>query len=164
MRKGSRSIEEEYLRLTLAINEHLPGYVDAYFGPQEWAQEAHQAGKLLLPDLAQRADRLATDLSHSSNWDEQRKDFLTRQIQAMQMSLRLLAGETVSLAEEAQALYDIQPVWKDEAYFIEHQRWLDEILPAGDSLRDRLENWKNSLELSREKTGALLPFITRRLR
>ena len=164
MSKETQPFDEEFVRLALAINEHLPGYVDAYFGPSQWDQEASQTGKLPLPALTQRVDQLATNVSHANEWDAQRKDFLAHQISAMQMSLRLLAGENVSLAEEAQALYDVQPAWKDEAYFLEYQKWLDDILPKGSSLKERLETWQNSLEIPIEKARELLPFITYTLR
>ncbi len=95
MSRDDQRLDEEFVRLALAINEHLPGYIDSYFGSSQWAQEARQAGKLPLPDLTQRVDQLATNVSHANEWDAQRKDFLARQISAMQMSLRLLAGENV---------------------------------------------------------------------
>src|SRR5262245_15663280 len=117
MSKEDQRLAEEFIKLALAINEHLPGYIDSYFGPNEWEQEAKQAGKLALADLTHRVGELAINVFQTNGWDAQRKGFLVRQINAMQMSLRLLAGENVPLAEEAQALYDIQPVWKDEAYF-----------------------------------------------
>src|SRR5215217_4768769 len=161
---GDQRVDEQFIRLALAINEYLPDYVDSYFGPGEWAQEARQAGKLSLSDLTHRVGELAANISSANEWDAQRKDFLERQISAMQMSLRLLAGENVSLAEEAQALYDIQPAWVDETYFPEYQKWLDETLPKGNSLKERLENWKSSLEIPFEKARDLLPFITSTLR
>ena len=164
MGQEAQRLDEQFVQLALAINEHLPGYVDSYFGPQEWAREAQQTGKLPIPDLTHRVDQLATNVSLANEWDAQRKDFLELQIRAMQMSLRLLAGEIVSLAEEAQGLYDIQPVWRDEAYFIEYQKWLDEILPKGGSLQERLESWQKSIEIPIEKLRELLPFITRTLR
>jgi hypothetical protein len=164
MSRDDQRLDEKFVRLALALNEHLPGYVDAYFGPNEWSQEAQKAGKLPLPELTHRADQLATDVSQAKEWDAQRKDFLTHQISAMQMSLRLLAGERVSLVEEAQALYDIHPAWKGEAYFMEYQKWLDEILPKGSSLRERLENWQNSIEIPIDTVRELLPYITSTLR
>jgi len=164
MSKDDQRFVEEYVRLALSINEYLPGYIDSYFGPSEWAQEAKQAGKLPLPDLTQRADQLATNISQANHWDTQRKEFLACQINAMQMSLRLLAGENVPLAEEVQAIYDVQPTWRDEANFLEYQKWLDEMLPKGDSLKERLESWKNSLEIPVEKVKELLPFIVNSLR
>jgi hypothetical protein len=164
MTKGDLPLDEEFVRLALAVNEHLAGYVDSYFGPDEWAQEAKQAGKLPLPDLAYRADQLAMNLSQAEGWDAQRQDFLARQVRAMQMSLRLLAGEKVSLAEEVHALYDIDPTWKDESIVLEAHKTLDQILPGQGSLKERMDNWKKSLEIPVEKVRELLPFVTNRLR
>jgi hypothetical protein len=155
---------KEFVHLALAIEEHLPGYVDAYFGPQEWKADATRDGKLPLPDLTERGARLANDISQADDWDPQRRDFLARQVTAMQMSLRLLSGEKVSLAEEVHALYDVQPKWKDESSFEEAQRELDEILPAGESLRERRAAWRTSYEISTEKVRELLPYIMDTLR
>ena len=157
-------LEEGFVRLALSINEYLPGYVDSYFGPAEWTQEAKQVGKLPLPNLTHIADQLATDVLQMSDWEAQRKDFLARHIQAMQMSLRLLGGEQVSLAEEVQALYDVQPKWQDESIFVEAQKVLDQIRPKAGSLKERLERWNQSLEIPIEKVRELLPIISNRLR
>ncbi|MBK9925892.1 MAG: hypothetical protein IPP66_11445 [Anaerolineales bacterium] len=159
MNKDYQELIENYIRLALSINEHLPGYIDSYFGPDEWAQDAGKVGKLELPTLLQEAERLAVNISQANEWDVQRKDFLMHQVTAMQMSLRLLAGETVSLVEEAQALYDIHPTWKDESYFIEYQKWLEDVLPKGGSLRERFESWQKSIEIPLEKVEQLLPFL-----
>src|SRR5262245_2656322 len=145
MRRDEDGLGEDFVKLALAIEEHQPGYVDSYFGPEEWRQEAKRAGKIPLPSLAKSADRLANEISQSSDMDTQRKDFLARQVTAMQMSLRLLSGEKVSLIEETSALYDVQPQWKEEANFEEAQRELDQIFPAGESLIERQEKWNKSL-------------------
>jgi hypothetical protein len=164
MNKDHQRSDEEFVKLALAIDEHLPGYVDSYFGPAEWQQEAKQAGKLPLPDLVHRVDELAMNVAEANDWDAQRKDFLLHQISAMQMSLRLLGGENVSLAEEVQGLYDVQPTWKDESNFVEAQKRLDEVLPPGDSLKERLESWKKSFEIPMEKIKELLPLVINMLR
>ena len=162
--KESQPLSEEFVRLALAIEEHVPGYLDAYFGPDEWMQEAKQAGKLPLTELAERTDRLTREDDRVNDWDMQRKDFLAAQLRAMQMSLRMLSGEKVSLMEEVQALYDVQPEWKDESIFIEAYKRLEELLPAGGSLKERLERWNTSLRLPLEKIKELLPVIADRLR
>ena len=164
MGQDGQSIGQEFVRMALAINEHMPGYVDSYFGPKEWEQEAKQTGQLPLTDLTHRADQLAMQISQMGGLDAQRKDFLTRQLTAMQMTLRLLSGEKVSLAEEVRALYDVEPAWKDEAIFLEVQKQLDQAFPGGGSLQERLESWKKSLEVPVENVRALLPWITNRLR
>ena len=164
MSEDNGRLDEEFVRLALAMNEHLLGYVDSYFGPGEWAQEAKEAGKLPLPDLTYRVERLADHVPQRNEWDAQRKDFLAHQISAMQMSLRLLGGEKVSLAEEVRGLYDVQPTWKDESNFVEAQKRLDDVLPPGGSIKERLERWKKSLEISTEKVKELLPFVINTLR
>ena len=159
-----QDLAEEFVRLALAIEQHLPGYVDSYFGPDEWMKQAKEAGKLTVQDLTREAGRLATDLSQPDELDPQRRDFLSRQVSAMQMSLRLLSGEKISLAEEAQGLYDIRPAWKDESSFEEaHKEW-DQALPPGGSLSGRLQVWRRSLEISVEKVQEILPVIINKLR
>lgn len=163
-------LSEEYIRLALAIEQYLPGYIDSYFGPDEWLNQAREAGKLPLRDLTERADRLATGISQADDRDPpnefgaQRRDFLAHQVTAMQMSLRLLSGEKVSLAEETRGLYDVQPEWKAESNFEEAHRELDQALPPGDSLPERMQAWSRSLEISVEKVRKILPAVTKRLR
>ena len=163
MTQEHRDIGEEYIRLALAIEEYLPGYVDSFFGPEEWKAQAKQAGKLPLPDLTERTARLAKDISQADGMDPQRKDFLARQVTAMQMSLRLQAGEQVPLAEEVNALYDVQPAWVDESNFEEGHRELNQLLPPGSSLAERKQEWDRSLEIPLDKAKELMPIVIQRL-
>ena len=159
-----QQIGEEYVRLALAINEHKPGYIDSYFGPANWAQAAKDAGKVHLSELTHRVNELAGMISKADGWDALRKDFLEKQIRAMQMSLRLLQGEAVSLAEEVEALYDIQADWKDESNFLEAHKLFDQVLPGEGSLYERMESWDKSLEIPVEKAKELVPLVNDRLR
>lgn len=164
MRRAEGQLGEEFVRLALAIDEHLPGYVDSYFGPEEWRQEAQAAGKIPLNELAEQVDFLADKVFQPGDMEEQRRDFLVRQITAMRMSVRLLGGENVALAEEVHALYDVEPQWKDEANFEEAHRALDRVLPPGGSLMERREAWKKALEIPVEKVKELLPSVADKLR
>jgi hypothetical protein len=155
---------ERFVRLALAMDEHLPGYVDAYFGPEEWRAQAKQQGKVPLNDLTQQTNQLAADISREEGMDPQRTEYLARHVTAMQMSLRLLGGEQVSLSDEVEAIYGLRPDWKEEANFEEAHRLLDEVLPGGGSLRERSITWENSLEIPLEKVKELLPVIVGKLR
>lgn len=164
MVNDDKDLGEQFVRLALAIDEYLPGYVDAYFGPEQWHVQAKQAGKLPLADLTVQTDRLATNISQADGLTPQRKDYLARHVTAMQMSLRLLSGEKVSLADEVEAIYDVRPTWKDEITFEEAHKLLDEALPAGESLKERTLAWERSIEIPVEKVKKLLPIVERRLR
>jgi len=48
------AVARDYVALTLEIGEREPGYVDAYYGPAEWAQAA-RAHPRALPQLAEGA-------------------------------------------------------------------------------------------------------------
>jgi len=161
--QDDQNLAVEFIKLSFAVEEYMPGYVDAYFGPEEWKIQAQREGKLPLQNLTERTARLANDISQANSMDAQRKDFLARQVNAMQMSLRLLAGEEVSLAEEVDALYDVQPSWVDETQFEEAHKALDQLLPGGGSLAERMQAWDRSLEIPIEKAKELLPFVTKRL-
>ena len=51
------AVARDYVALTLEIGEREPGYVDAYYGPSEWA-EAAKANPRALPQLAEGATAL----------------------------------------------------------------------------------------------------------
>ena len=47
-------VAERYVKLVLALGQHDADYVDAYYGPQEWKQQA-ESRKVPLVDLAAQA-------------------------------------------------------------------------------------------------------------
>lgn len=164
MTKSIELITQQYVQLALAMEYHMPGYVDAYYGPPEWKEAAESAGLRPVVELAKEASRLAEAMANESEMDSQRHDFLTRQIKAMQTSLNLLQGEALSLTEETQALYDITPEWIDEVIFKEAHQTLDKLLPPGDSLAERMEIRKKATELPVEQAEPVLYEITEELR
>ncbi len=164
MTAASRDLGERFVRLALEIDKHRPGYVDAYFGPEDWKAQAGQTGKQSLSNLTDQAWQLEKEISQADALDPQRRDYLARHLTAMQMSLRLLSGEKISLADEAEALYDIWPTWIDERIFEEGHKLLEDALPSRGSLRERMQDWKLSLEIPIEKAKGLLPLIIQKLR
>ena len=56
------TIAERYVKLGLALEAHLPGYVDAYYGPAAWRAEVEAAGARPVAELAIEADALAEAL------------------------------------------------------------------------------------------------------
>src|SRR5829696_1371953 len=51
------SIAEEYVKLVLAVGQHDPDYVDAFYGPAEWKTDAARQ-KIALPQLRGDAEAL----------------------------------------------------------------------------------------------------------
>jgi hypothetical protein len=157
------NIAERYVRLGLALEAHLPGYVDAYYGPSAWRSEVEAGGPRPVAELAAEADDLTRAIA-AADMDAWRRDFLARQVRAMMCSLAALRGETLSLADEAERLYDIAPAWTDEAIFEEAHRGLADLLPPGDSLAARMAARRKALEIPIEQVKTLLGEITAELR
>ena len=164
MASSDTDLTHRFVQLALALEQHLPGYVDTYFGPPEWRAQSIAHGPRPIDELAQEAANLAATIEQEPIFDDQRRDYLSRHVMAMQTSLRLLQGEPLPLTEEATLLYDITPAWIDEREFEEAQRRLDELLPPGDSLFERLSRRKQSIEITYAQAELLLPVITGRLR
>jgi len=160
----AESIAQRYVQLALAMEPHIPGYIDAYSGPPEWKEQAEADGPRPVADLATEASDLAAALAANSGMDPQRHDFLTREVRAMQTSLRILQGEQLTLVEGTKALYDIKPEWVDEAVFEDAHKALDELLPPGGSLLERVTARKKTVEVALERAEPLLHEITAELR
>jgi len=150
--------------LALAIEQHIPGYVDAYYGPPEWREEAEADGLRPVDELAREASALSAAIADDTEMDPQRRDFLAREVRAMQTSLNILQGEQVTLVEEVKALYDITPEWVDEAVFEETHRTLDGLLPPGDSLAERMTIRMKATEIPVERVEPVLHEIIAELR
>lgn len=158
-----QNIARDYILLAFAIDQYLPGYIDAYFGPEDVRTEAMTRGKLPLPALVTEAERL-TQAIESGGLEIQRSEFLTAQVAAMRATLGLLSGQQLPLAREVELLYGLAPAWMEEDLFAEAHHQLELLLPPGGSLRERMTTYKRRAEVSPAVAEPLLNEIRLRLR
>jgi hypothetical protein len=88
MTSTDRTIAQHFVQLALALDRHIPGYVDTYFGPPEWKEQSLANGPRPIDELAQEARNLAAAIEQEPAFDDQRRDYLSRHVTAMQTSLR----------------------------------------------------------------------------
>ena len=62
---STNEIAERYVRLVLALGQHDPDYVDAYYGPAEWKTAAEKEKKPL-PEIRDEAAKLSRALAQVS--------------------------------------------------------------------------------------------------
>ena len=136
---------EQYVRLVLALGEHDPDYVDAYYGPPAWRREIEQA-KMSRPLIESQAQVLARQLSMlGARGDEMsrlRHQYVSRQLDALRARLRMLSGQKLSFDEESKALYDAVAPVHTEAEFDAVLGQLAAKLPGDGSLIDRYDRFK----------------------
>jgi hypothetical protein len=158
-----KNLARDYILLAFAINAHSPGYIDAYFGPVEVKEEAEAQEKLPLETLAIEADRLIAALP-GAGFETQRTEFLAAQLTAMQATIRQLRGEQLPLREEARLVYGLEPDWVSESRFSEAHRQLHDLLPPGDSLRERMLAQRKAAEVSVEIAMPIMEEVRQKLR
>lgn len=163
-RHHTQSIAEAYIHLALAIDRHIPGYVDAYYGPPEWRQQAQADGPRPVADLLADATHLTARVAADDEMKRLRRDYLSKEMRAIQAALSILEGKESPLAEEVEALYDISPRWVSETVFEEAHQTLEELLPSGPSLFERMAARSKAAEVSAEQAQPLLHEITTELR
>ncbi len=132
---------DEYVRLTLAVQRHDPRYVDSYFGPKLWQENARRGKPIALFTLIRSADKLLGNVQTLG--PSARRAFLEKQIVALQAFLRLRSGERMTWAEEARLLYDIEAERsKAKEYEVARER-LQHLLPGRGELATRVLSYLN---------------------
>jgi hypothetical protein len=147
-------IAERYVKLVLAMGVHDAAYVDAYYGPPEWKQEADQQKRPLSTldsDAAALIDRLLAIELPGDELERLRHEYLTRQLQALRARIRMLSGAKLAFDEESQALYDAVAPAHPETNFQQTLDAIAERLPGRGPLIDRVEAYRKQFVITRER-------------
>src|SRR5215470_8276139 len=136
---SGRVVAADYIQLAFWVDRHFPGSVDAYFGPPELKDRA-LVGELPPPTaLAEAAEALAQAVATDPELAPDRRAYLEAQVAALRTTVAILQGPAPGLVEEVQRLFDVTPVWVDESVFSDAQRALNDVLPGGEPLPERVQ-------------------------
>jgi len=119
-----------FVELALSIDKHLPGYVDAYFGPEEIREAVDVEGKAQLDELSSTLDQILESTHQDERLTEERREYLSAELRAMRTTLSILNGEEIGIVEETQGLYGLTPTWTEENVFEEAHQDLEYLLPG----------------------------------
>jgi hypothetical protein len=153
------SLGERYVRLVLAMGQHDPDYVDAYYGPPTWKQEV-DGQRWSLADIRSRAEELARDIVSievPSNADELvrlRHKYVSRQLEALRGRAAMLSGTKMTFDQESKAFYDAVAPRHTGAEFEKVLADLSAKLPGQGSLLDRYEAFRGRFIVPRERLDA----------
>src|SRR5256886_5598372 len=117
---GMNALAERYVHLVLALGQHDPDYVDAFYGPPEWKSQAEKEKKSLDAIGAEAAELIAT-LAKTPNAGDAllrlRHEYLQKQVAALAARVRMLKGEKLRFDDESRALYDaVAPTFPDSHF------------------------------------------------
>lgn len=166
-----------YLELGLGIGRHIDGFVDAYYGPADLAGRVI-AGPISPPaELVLWARSLLSAIDggeplgspvpgeEASLSDEaKRRRWLRAQTLGLLTSARVLAGETISYADEVEACYGVRPSRVPEEEILDAHARLDAVVPGTGPLADRLIAWRESHAVTPEILRAAIASLAEDLR
>lgn len=161
---SSSEVGEAFVRLGLAVDQRFPGYVDAYFGPQDLAHSVRRQGKVPLPELAAQTRALADSIAGDGELAPLRREWLLGELGAMQTTLRILAGEALEILAEVRLLYGVTPAWVEDTTFDEAHRALDAVLPGTGPVAERGQAFRQRLRVSLDRIQPAFTRLTDDLR
>ena len=140
-----------YVKLVLALGEHDPDYVDAYYGPPEWRDAAKRPlGEIHLHATALR-EEIAATAAPDDAMERLRREFLLRQTEALMTRAEMLRGRRMRFDEESRALYDAVAPTHSEEYFRELNAAIERELPGSSPLAERVEAFRMDFIIPRER-------------
>ena len=155
----------EYARLSFAIERHVPGFIDAYLGPDD-LRAALDPGPTGYPQAHALVTATRELLARIPMLDatEGRKGYLTKQVEAMLTTARRVAGEELPYREEVRLLFDIEPVATPEGVYDAAIADLETLLPGDGTIAERLIAWRQSYAIPPETARRLVDIILPELR
>ena len=151
-------IAEAYVKLVLALGRHDPDYVDAYYGPEAWREEAAKEIQPLgeIRDAAVAlAARIAVITEAQGEARRLRQRYLARMIESVGVRAEMLGGKRLSFDEESEALYGaVAPRYADD-YFRATREELAKELPGQGSLLERYEAFNAAFTIPAERLDSV---------
>ena len=147
------TLAEQYVKLALAVGEHHPYYIDAYYGPSEWRTGEKRALNKLKTDISALLDDLAN--TQTSEAMAQRKAFLQIQTKSMLTFIQIINNEQVSFDDESQRLYDAISPHITEAELDKALAQLDTMLPGNGSVSERMNVFIDQFVIPKDKLDAV---------
>ncbi|MFQ5980653.1 MAG: hypothetical protein ACE5OZ_21150 [Candidatus Heimdallarchaeota archaeon] len=141
---------ELYLRLALQLERHIEGYVDAYFGPPQLKEQVLAEEKPSPKVLAKSTTQLRQQLDDAS-YDDRRKDYLQKQVHAMETVVNKLNGVKSPFLGEVEGYFDLKPDRPNEQAFLTALETLDDLFPGTGLLTERYESYRMQFEIPSDK-------------
>jgi hypothetical protein len=158
-RTPMNALAERYVKTVLAMGQHDPDYVDAYYGPADWKTAAESA-KIGLDSIALQARAIRADLAklgpaQRGEMEQLRWQYVDRQLSAMEARIRMLRGERLSFDDESKALYDAVAPTYPTSHFQAIIDKLEQRFPGQGALAVRYDTWRKPFAIPREKLDAV---------
>jgi len=153
-------IAKSFVKLALALGEQDSYYVDAYFGPEAWREEAKKERKSL-NEIRRAVSPLIAELKSMNTRGEDRlfqlrRSFLIKQLESLAARASMLGEAKPKFDEESMLIYDAVAPHYDEQRFRKVLDKIDSLLPPGKgTLLNRLEQFLKNFIIPKARLDAV---------
>lgn len=153
-------IARDYVKLSLEAGEREPEYVDAYYGPPEWAAQA-KAHPRTVPQLIAAAHALrlraqAIPAARLTAVSQPRRAFLVGQLKATETRLAMHDGHTFSFDEEARGLFGLAPDLRPLSSYDPVLARIGTLVPGDGPLWQRVDAYRNRFMIPSDKVEPVM--------
>ncbi|MGK5013540.1 hypothetical protein [Janthinobacterium sp. MDB2-8] len=145
-------VAERYVKLVLAMGQHDASYVDAYYGPPAWQQEATEQQQ----DLSDIKDGANAALALLADEPCLRALNLRKQLHAVLARAEMLQGTRLDFDTESARLYDAVSPHHSRAYYEELVTQIDALLPGDGTVSERVNALRAQLVIPADKLHAVM--------
>jgi hypothetical protein len=151
---------QDYVHLVLEIGAHEKGYVDAYFGAQQWRNEAEAHPRNIF-ELKAETDRIqstlwAMDTGAQQPMERRRNAWLKANVMSARSRLDIIEGARFRFRDEATRLFALMPGLRPlESYDLVLER-IEALLPGSGMLAERVEAFRNRYVIPSNRLDAVI--------
>ena len=152
------TLARDYVRLTLEIDAHETGYVDAYFGPDEW-REAARANPRDRSQLKADAERIIGGLggyAAAAGEQGQRAKVLMANVRSARFRLDMIDGARAVFADEAEQLFALRPELKPLTAYDGALARIEALVPGEGELRERVEAFRSRYSIPDDRVQVVM--------
>jgi hypothetical protein len=154
------AVAEEWVRLALEIDTHEAGYVDAYYGPAEWREQAHAAPRSIA-ELKEAADELVAMLRALTErggdaLPKRRARTMLAAVSSARFRLDMIDGGRVPFVDEAARLFGLRPELHPLEDYDAVVASIEAMLPGEGPLADRVEAFRSRYEIESDRLRAVM--------
>ena len=166
---GTRTVPEpdpiasDYLLLGLRLDQHVPGLIDAYYGPASLKAQVELEPKRSPAALRDDAAALRARVTEETD-EPDRRTWLIAQLVALETQAAVLAGDPVPYEGFVAKAFDFEPRRVPESALDSAAARIDELLPGDGDISGRLEAWDSEVAIPVDRLRAVLDWLVERFR
>jgi hypothetical protein len=151
----------DYVKLGLYLGQYDTSFVDAYYGPDSLKPTSGPGPVIPKDSLIAAIDSMKVMIEkiivspQTNDTIRMRARWMTRQLTAFKMRIRIFTGELASFDEETLQLFYVKVPVYNEQHFQTLVAKLDKVLPGKGAINERYRNLHDRFTIPKDKVDTL---------